>query len=110
MRELNNAENYGGNVTQFIALLTTFIIKQIKEQCYAFNNPRRRQWHPALSADHGHLKAAVANLRQAHGLLPVKHPDARGNPRYLNHLDPIRPPELRASAGRRLGLRRAPLV
>ena len=47
---------------------------------------RRRIRHAALSGDAGGVEAAAAGVRQADGVLPAHHADARRHPRDPGHL------------------------
>ena len=42
--------------------------------------------HQSVPADHGHVEAASARLRQAHDLLPLIDPHARRDTRHPHHL------------------------
>ena len=51
------------------------------------DHSRRRLRNAPLPAHPGRQQAALPRLRQADGLLPALHPDARGDPRDPRHLD-----------------------
>ncbi len=65
------------------------------------HHPRGRLGHAALPGDAGGLQAAPAGVRQADGVLPALHADARGHPRHPGDLHAAGHAAVRRAARRR---------
>ncbi len=75
------------------------------------NHPRRRLGQPAASGDARDQQAAAAGVRQADGLLPAQHADARRHPRDPADQHAAGHAALRGAARRRLAVgHRDPLL
>ena len=81
-----------------------------RSSCREGHRPRRRLRHAALPRDARRVEAAPARLRQADGLLPAQHADARGHPRPARDLDARGHAGVPAPARRRILDRRLDLL
>src|SRR5438445_9108425 len=81
----------------------------IRHQLQRHHSGRRIRLAP-LSCDSRHGQESVADLQQAHDLLPAVYPNAGGNSRHLDYFHARRRPEVSLTVGGWNTIRSEPTV